>query len=177
MNIRLLQTNRTCSRSVSYHFNSSLITNSTPTAWLPSSPPSSPTHIRLTGLFHSRSSNSELKNRICEFQLVIDTEVFLTSLMFLSLNRTTTQPRGLTVEMVCVCVFPGGPGSGKSLQCQRMEERFGLRHMTLGDLLCNELQSQSERGRHLREMLEGGEQLPRVSAAHLKNTGFFFFFF
>ncbi|XP_016897847.1 adenylate kinase isoenzyme 5 isoform X2 [Cynoglossus semilaevis] len=61
----------------------------------------------------------------------------------------------------------GGPGSGKSLQCQRMEERFGLRHMTLGDLLCNELQSQSERGRHLREMLEGGEQLPRDTLLEL----------
>lgn len=114
MNIRLLQTNRTCSRSVSYHFNSSLITNSTPTAWIPSSPPSSPTHIRLTGLFHSRSSNSELKNRICEFQLVIDTEVFLTSLMFLSLNRsvnTTTRSNSRNGVCVCVC-FQGVQGQG-----------------------------------------------------------------
>ncbi|KAF3698693.1 Adenylate kinase isoenzyme 5 [Channa argus] len=53
-----------------------------------------------------------------------------------------------------------GPGSGKSLQCERMEERLGLRRVTLGDLLCNELQSHSDRGRHLRDVLERGEQLP-----------------
>ncbi|XP_034468412.1 adenylate kinase isoenzyme 5 isoform X2 [Hippoglossus hippoglossus] len=57
----------------------------------------------------------------------------------------------------------GGPGSGKSVQCQRMEERFGLRHMTLGDLLCSELQTRSGRGRHLQDVLERGEQLPKVS--------------
>ncbi|XP_028284197.1 adenylate kinase isoenzyme 5 [Parambassis ranga] len=59
-----------------------------------------------------------------------------------------------------VIFMMGGPGSGKDLQCERMEERFGLRRVTLGDLLCNELQSHSERGRHLRDALEGGEQLP-----------------
>uniref|UniRef100_A0A3Q2D234 Nucleoside-diphosphate kinase n=1 Tax=Cyprinodon variegatus TaxID=28743 RepID=A0A3Q2D234_CYPVA len=32
----------------------------------------------------------------------------------------------------------GGPGSGKAVQCERMEERFGLRRVTLGDLLCAE---------------------------------------
>nr|XP_019957870.1 PREDICTED: adenylate kinase isoenzyme 5 [Paralichthys olivaceus] len=55
----------------------------------------------------------------------------------------------------------GGPGSGKSVQCQRMEDRLGLRHMTLGDLLGNELQSRSDRGRHLQDVLERGEQLPK----------------
>ncbi|XP_062259804.1 adenylate kinase isoenzyme 5 [Platichthys flesus] len=55
----------------------------------------------------------------------------------------------------------GGPGSGKSVQCQRMEERLGLRHMTLGDLLCAELQTRSSRGRHLQDVLERGEQLPK----------------
>lgn len=64
--------------------------------------------------------------------------------------------------LLCVC-SAGGPGSGKDLQCERMEERFGLRRVTLGDLLCNELQSHSERGRHLRDALVGGEQLPKVS--------------
>ncbi|KAG7524985.1 adenylate kinase isoenzyme 5 [Solea senegalensis] len=61
----------------------------------------------------------------------------------------------------------GGPGSGKAVQCQRMEDRFGLRHVTLGDLLCNELQSHSERGRHLQEVLERGEQLPKDTMLEL----------
>uniref|UniRef100_A0A673BHU8 Adenylate kinase isoenzyme 5 n=1 Tax=Sphaeramia orbicularis TaxID=375764 RepID=A0A673BHU8_9TELE len=71
---------------------------------------------------------------------------------------------------VCVCVlllFTGGPGSGKTLQCERMEERFGLRRVTLGDLLCNELQSHSDRGRHLRDILERGEQLPEDTLLEL----------
>uniref|UniRef100_A0A8C6TPQ5 Nucleoside-diphosphate kinase n=1 Tax=Neogobius melanostomus TaxID=47308 RepID=A0A8C6TPQ5_9GOBI len=55
----------------------------------------------------------------------------------------------------------GGPGSGKSLQSERMEERFGVRRLTVGDLLCHELQSHSNRGRHLRDALERGEPLPQ----------------
>uniref|UniRef100_A0A7N5ZVY7 Nucleoside-diphosphate kinase n=1 Tax=Anabas testudineus TaxID=64144 RepID=A0A7N5ZVY7_ANATE len=67
-----------------------------------------------------------------------------------------------------VVFMMGGPGSGKALQCERMEDRFGLRRVTVSDLLCNELQSQSDRGRHLRDVLERGEQLPEVSDALLE---------
>lgn len=62
---------------------------------------------------------------------------------------------------VCVCVL-GGPGSGKALQCEKMEERYGLRRLCPGDMLCTELQSHSERGRFLRDLLERGRQLPEV---------------
>ncbi|XP_029931036.1 adenylate kinase isoenzyme 5 [Myripristis murdjan] len=61
----------------------------------------------------------------------------------------------------------GGPGSGKALQCERMEERFGVRRVTAGDLLCHELQSHSDRGRHLRDVLERGEQLPEDTLLEL----------
>lgn len=70
---------------------------------------------------------------------------------------------------LCVPVS-GGPGSGKALQCERMEERFGLRRVTLGDLLCSELQSNNDRGRYLRDALERGEQLPEVSVAVQSKT-------
>ncbi|XP_076600544.1 adenylate kinase isoenzyme 5 [Chaetodon auriga] len=66
-----------------------------------------------------------------------------------------------------VIFMMGGPASGKSLQCERMEERFGLRCVTLGDLLCTELQSHSDRGRHLRDVLERGEQLPEDTLLEL----------
>uniref|UniRef100_A0A8C5ESA2 Adenylate kinase isoenzyme 5 n=1 Tax=Gouania willdenowi TaxID=441366 RepID=A0A8C5ESA2_GOUWI len=61
----------------------------------------------------------------------------------------------------------GGPGSGKAVQCERIEEKFGLRRITLGDVLCSELQSNNERGRHLKELLERGEQLPEDSLLEL----------
>ncbi|KAL7876576.1 hypothetical protein AOLI_G00115390 [Acnodon oligacanthus] len=55
----------------------------------------------------------------------------------------------------------GGPGSGKALQCEKIEEQYGLRRLCPGDILCSELQSHSERGRFLRDVLERGEQLPQ----------------
>ncbi|KAM9323276.1 adenylate kinase isoenzyme 5 [Pholidichthys leucotaenia] len=66
-----------------------------------------------------------------------------------------------------VIFMMGGPGSGKALQCERMEDRFGLRRITLGDLLCNELQSHSDRAHHLRDILERGEQLPEDTLLEL----------
>uniref|UniRef100_A0A3P9KA63 Adenylate kinase isoenzyme 5 n=1 Tax=Oryzias latipes TaxID=8090 RepID=A0A3P9KA63_ORYLA len=66
-----------------------------------------------------------------------------------------------------VIFMMGGPGSGKTLQCERMEERFGLRRVALGDLLCSELQSHSDRGRHLLDILERGEKLPEVALLEL----------
>ncbi|XP_008277900.1 adenylate kinase isoenzyme 5, partial [Stegastes partitus] len=66
-----------------------------------------------------------------------------------------------------VIFMMGGPGSGKALQCERMEERFGLRRVTLGELLCTELQSHSDRGRYLQDVLERGEQLPEDTLLEL----------
>uniref|UniRef100_A0A9J8B3L2 Adenylate kinase 5 n=1 Tax=Cyprinus carpio carpio TaxID=630221 RepID=A0A9J8B3L2_CYPCA len=54
----------------------------------------------------------------------------------------------------------GGPGSGKALQSEKIEERYSLKRLCPGDILCSELQSHSERGQFLRDLLERGEQLP-----------------
>uniref|UniRef100_W5LIH0 Adenylate kinase isoenzyme 5 n=1 Tax=Astyanax mexicanus TaxID=7994 RepID=W5LIH0_ASTMX len=54
----------------------------------------------------------------------------------------------------------GGPGSGKALQCEKIEEQYGLKRLCPRDILCSELQSHSERGRFFRDVLERGEQLP-----------------
>lgn len=66
-----------------------------------------------------------------------------------------------------VVFLMGGPGSGKSLQSERMEERFGVRRLTVGELLCHELQTHSSRGRHLRDTLERGEPLPQENLLEL----------
>uniref|UniRef100_A0A672L9R5 Adenylate kinase isoenzyme 5 n=1 Tax=Sinocyclocheilus grahami TaxID=75366 RepID=A0A672L9R5_SINGR len=42
----------------------------------------------------------------------------------------------------------------------KIEERYSLKRLCPGDILCSELQSHSERGRFLRDLLERGEQLP-----------------
>ncbi|KAG5847582.1 adenylate kinase isoenzyme 5 [Anguilla anguilla] len=54
----------------------------------------------------------------------------------------------------------GGPGAGKGLQCEKIEERYGLRTLSPGDLLHSEMQADTERGRFIRDVLERGEQLP-----------------
>ncbi|XP_036410556.1 adenylate kinase isoenzyme 5 [Megalops cyprinoides] len=54
----------------------------------------------------------------------------------------------------------GGPGSGKGLQCEKLEERFGLRILSPWELLRSEMQADGERGRFIRDVLERGEQLP-----------------
>uniref|UniRef100_A0A3B1JHD2 Adenylate kinase 5 n=1 Tax=Astyanax mexicanus TaxID=7994 RepID=A0A3B1JHD2_ASTMX len=77
------------------------------------------------------------------------------------------QEKGLIVTLVpvndkggvFVCMV-GGPGSGKALQCEKIEEQYGLKRLCPRDILCSELQSHSERGRFFRDVLERGEQLP-----------------
>ncbi|XP_046884281.1 adenylate kinase isoenzyme 5 [Hypomesus transpacificus] len=66
-----------------------------------------------------------------------------------------------------VIFMMGGPGSGKALQSERLEERLGLRRVSPGDVLCSELQSHSERGRRLRDALERGETLPEDTLLEL----------
>jgi UMP-CMP kinase len=38
----------------------------------------------------------------------------------------------------------GGPGSGKGTQCQKIVETFGFKHLSAGELLRREIESNSE---------------------------------
>ncbi|XP_061587038.1 adenylate kinase isoenzyme 5 [Cololabis saira] len=79
----------------------------------------------------------------------------------------TTESYCTELKKPKVIFMMGGPSSGKTVQCERMEERFGLRRVAPGDLLCSELQGRSERGRHLLELLERGEKLPEETVLEL----------
>ncbi|XP_051943245.1 adenylate kinase isoenzyme 5 [Hippocampus zosterae] len=59
-----------------------------------------------------------------------------------------------------VIFLMGAAGSGKRAQCERMEDKLGLRSLTLADVLCGEMQTLGDRGRHLRDVLQRGEPLP-----------------
>jgi len=71
----------------------------------------------------------------------------------------------------------GGPGSGKGTQCARMVEKYGFQHLSSGDLLRDEVQSGSDKGKELSEMMVKGVLVPRqvvldlLKQAMLKNLG------
>uniref|UniRef100_A0A8C8ZTJ1 Adenylate kinase isoenzyme 5 n=1 Tax=Prolemur simus TaxID=1328070 RepID=A0A8C8ZTJ1_PROSS len=54
----------------------------------------------------------------------------------------------------------GGPGSGKGTQCEKLVEKYGFTHLTTGELLRNELASESERSKLIRDVMERGDLVP-----------------
>ena len=51
----------------------------------------------------------------------------------------------------------GGPGSGKGTQCSKIVEKYGVVHLSSGDLLRKEVNSGSARGKELSAIMEKGE--------------------
>ncbi|KAL2920490.1 putative UMP-CMP kinase 2 [Bienertia sinuspersici] len=54
----------------------------------------------------------------------------------------------------------GGPGSGKGTQCAKIVETYGLTHLSAGDLLRNEISSNSENGSMILELIKVGKIVP-----------------
>ena len=61
---------------------------------------------------------------------------------------------------MCYCL--GGPGSGKGTQCAKIVEKYGFCHLSSGDLLRAEVESGSERGNHLKDIMAKGELVSLV---------------
>lgn len=59
-------------------------------------------------------------------------------------------------------ILSGGPGSGKGTQCGKISDRYGYTHLSSGDLLRGEVESGSDRGKELTEIMEKGELVPQV---------------
>lgn len=57
----------------------------------------------------------------------------------------------------------GGPGSGKGTQCEKLVEKYGFTHLSTGELLRQELASESERSKLIRDIMERGDLVPSVS--------------
>ncbi|XP_045458868.1 adenylate kinase isoenzyme 1-like [Melitaea cinxia] len=54
----------------------------------------------------------------------------------------------------------GGPGSGKGTQCEKINTKYGLAHLSTGDLLRVEAKRGSERAKTLAGIMERGELVP-----------------
>lgn len=57
----------------------------------------------------------------------------------------------------------GGPGCGKGTQCDKMIAKYGLLHLSSGDLLREEVASGSARGASLQELMSKGLFVPTVN--------------
>jgi len=77
----------------------------------------------------------------------------------------------------------GPPGSGKGTQSERLIARFGLRHLSTGDLLRSEIANQTPLGLEAKRLMDRGELVPdevvigMISSAldaHPEANGFLF---
>uniref|UniRef100_A0A8W4FCW1 Adenylate kinase isoenzyme 5 n=1 Tax=Sus scrofa TaxID=9823 RepID=A0A8W4FCW1_PIG len=101
--------------------------------------------------------------------------------IFLASNFSYSYFKGFMEELrKCKIIFMiGGPGSGKGTQCEKLGEKYGLTHLSTDKLLRNELSSESERSKLIRDVMERGELVPsgiilellkEAMVANLSNT-------
>ncbi|KAG9456233.1 hypothetical protein H6P81_000741 [Aristolochia fimbriata] len=75
-------------------------------------------------------------------------------------------PKVLGGRATCVLTEPlkvmisGAPASGKGTQCRTIVEKFGLVHISTGDLLRAEVSSETEIGKKAKEYMENGLLVP-----------------
>ncbi len=68
--------------------------------------------------------------------------------------------------MLNVILF-GAPGSGKGTQSELLVKQYGLQHLSTGDLLRAEIQSGSELGKEIDELISKGNLVPDHKMVHL----------
>lgn len=57
-------------------------------------------------------------------------------------------------------VIFGAPGSGKGTQSEKMIAKYGLAHISTGDVLRNEIKNQTELGQTAKEYIDKGQLIP-----------------
>ncbi|KAK9058233.1 hypothetical protein SSX86_023073 [Deinandra increscens subsp. villosa] len=75
-------------------------------------------------------------------------------------SYTDGSKSALSVKKPKVVFVLGGPGSGKGTQCANIVEHFGYTHLSAGDLLRAEINSGSENGTMIQNMISEGKIVP-----------------
>jgi hypothetical protein len=71
-------------------------------------------------------------------------------------------PTNLFPEKYIIFVL-GGPGSGKGTQCDRIIAKYGYNHLSVGDLLRDQVKQGTEIGKKVDQMMKDGLIVPLVS--------------
>ncbi|XP_020260732.1 UMP-CMP kinase-like [Asparagus officinalis] len=82
-------------------------------------------------------------------------ELFMTEIVKLAKVGDASKLRTYFITFVL-----GGPGSGKGTQCAKIAETFGFTHLSAGDLLRNEMSSDSENGVMIHDTIREGRIVP-----------------
>ncbi|KAK6754862.1 hypothetical protein RB195_013689 [Necator americanus] len=77
-----------------------------------------------------------------------------------TVKRKSIDLTPLKKAAVPIFFIAGGPGSGKGTQCEKIVAKYGLSHLSSGDLLRDEVKSGSPRGALLSKIMEAGELVP-----------------
>merc|ERR1712077_8298 len=78
-------------------------------------------------------------------------------------NLNTIMPvdcSALTAAKLPIVWVLGGPGCGKGTQCDKIVAKYGFTHLSSGDLLRDEVNSGSARGKELLAIMEKGDLVP-----------------
>ena len=59
-----------------------------------------------------------------------------------------------------IVVFLGPPGAGKGTQCKSLVDRYGLKHLSSGDILRRERANATELGRKAQSYMDAGDLVP-----------------
>ena len=68
--------------------------------------------------------------------------------------------------MLNIVIF-GAPGSGKGTQSERIVEKFGIDHISTGDVLRAEIAAGTELGKSAKALIDNGQLIPDAMLAGL----------
>ena len=88
-------------------------------------------------------------------------------------SRSSRRSSGLTAAESEPLVYfvMGGPGSGKGTQCEKLVSRYGMVHLSAGDLLRAEVASGSELGQEISAVIDQGKIVQSETTVELLRAG------